>query len=139
MVAFPETDRGTWIYDQRLPTNDFQLTTRQGMQMATAPLNKAAAVASLPPPKKLFKPRSGVGHTLWNNNIINRLATCRLLDISSQPPPDFEDMAYTFPYKSGREQYSLWMMAISQYREENMEENTLIYNLIMSTIDLSGN
>ena len=22
MVAFPETDVGTWIYDQRLPTND---------------------------------------------------------------------------------------------------------------------
>ena len=100
-----------------------------------APLSKAATVASLPPPKKLFKPRSGVGHALWNNDITNRLATCRLLDTSSQPPPDFEDMAYTFPYKSGKEQYSLWMAAINQYREEN----TMIYNLIMSTIDLSGN
>jgi len=135
MVAFPETDVGaSWIYDQRLPTNDIQLTTWQGMQMA-APLSKAATVASLPPPKKLFKPRSGVGHALWNNDITNRLATCRLLDTSSQPPPDFEDMAYTFPYKSGKEQYSLWMAAINQYRQEN----TMIYNLIMSTIDLSGN
>ena len=43
-------------------------------------------------------------------------------------------MACTFPYKSGREQYALWMTAINQYREEN----TRIYNLIMSTIDLSG-
>ena len=45
---------------------------------------------------------------------------------------------YTFPrklYKSGREQYSLWMTAISEY----CEENTLIYNLVMSTIYLSGN
>jgi hypothetical protein len=44
-------------------------------------------------------------------------------------------MAYTFPYKSGREQYSLLMTAINEYREEN----TLIYNLVMSIIDLSGN
>ena len=44
-------------------------------------------------------------------------------------------MAYTFPYMSGREQYSLLMTAINEYREEN----TLIYNLVMSTIDLSGN
>ena len=50
MVASPETNGGTWIYDQRLPTNDFQLTNWQGMQMATSPLNKAAAVASLPAP-----------------------------------------------------------------------------------------
>jgi hypothetical protein len=100
--------------------------------MVAAPLNKAATVASLPAPKKLFKPRSGVGHALWNNDIINRLTTCRLLDTSSQPPPDFEDMAYTFPHKSDREQYSLWTTAINQYREEN----TLIYNLVMSTIDL---
>ena len=28
-------------------------------------------------------------------------------------------MAYTFPYKSGREQYSLLMTAINEYREEN--------------------
>ena len=103
--------------------------------MAAAPFNKAATVASLPAPKNLFKPRSGVGYALWNNDITNRLATCRLLDTSSQPPPDFEDMAATFPYKSGREQYSLWMTAIGEYREEN----TLIYNLVMSTIDLSGN
>jgi hypothetical protein len=87
--------------------------------MAAAPLNKAATIASLPAPKNLLKPRSGVGHALWNNGIINRLATCRLLDTSSQPPPDFEDMAYTFPYKSGREQYSLLMTAINEYREEN--------------------
>ena len=103
--------------------------------MAAAPFNKAATVASLPAPKKLFAPRSGVGHALWNNDIINRLATCRLLDTSSQPPPNFEDMAYTFPHKSGREQYSLLMAAVDQYREEN----TLIYNLVMGTIDLSGN
>ena len=103
--------------------------------MAAAPFNKAATVASLPAPKKHFKPRSGIGYALWVNDITNRLATCRLLDTSSQPPPDFEDMAATFPYKSGREQYSLWMTAIGEYREEN----TLIYNLVMSTIDLSGN
>ena len=35
--------------------------------MAAAPVNKAATVASLPAPKTLFKPRSGVGHALWNN------------------------------------------------------------------------
>jgi hypothetical protein len=134
MVASPEMDGGTWIYDQRLPINDIQLTTWQGYPMAAAPLNKAATIASLPAPKKLCKPRSGVGHALWNNDIINRLTTCRLLDTSSQPPPDFDDMAYTFPHKSGREQYSLWMTAINQYREEN----TLIYNLVMSTIDMSN-
>ena len=44
-------------------------------------------------------------------------------------------MAYTFPYMSGREQHSLLMTAINEYHEEN----TLIYNLVMSTIDLSGN
>ena len=44
-------------------------------------------------------------------------------------------MAYTFPHKSGREQYSLLMAAVDQYREEN----TLIYNLVMGTVDLSGN
>jgi hypothetical protein len=135
MVASSETDGGAWIYDQRLPINDIQLNNWQGYPMAAAPINKAAIVASLPAPKKLFAPRSGVGHALWNNDIINRLATCRLLDTSSQPPPIFEDMAYTFPHKSGREQYSLLMAAVDQYREEN----TLIYNLVMGTIDLSGN
>ena len=44
-------------------------------------------------------------------------------------------MAYTFPHKSGREHYSLLMAAVDQYREEN----TLIYNLVMGTVDLSGN
>ena len=135
MVASSETDGGAWIYDQRLPINDIQLNNWQGYPMAAAPFNKAATVASLPAPKNLFKPRSGVGYALWNNDITNRLATCRLLDTSSQPPPDFEDMAATFPYKSGREQHSLLMAAIGEYREEN----TLVYNLVMSTIDLSGN
>ena len=73
MVAFPETDKGTWIYDQRFPTNDFQLTTQQGMQMAAALLNKAATVASLPAPKTVFKPRSGVGYALWRADYHNRL------------------------------------------------------------------
>jgi hypothetical protein len=50
MVASPETDGGAWIYDQRLPINDIQLTNWQGYPMAGAPLNKAAIVASLPVP-----------------------------------------------------------------------------------------
>ena len=67
MVASSETDGGAWIYDQRLPINDIQLNNWQGYPMAAAPFNKAATVASLPAPKNLFKPRSGVGHALWNN------------------------------------------------------------------------
>ena len=34
MVASPETDVVAWIYDQRLPMNDFRLTTKQGMPLA---------------------------------------------------------------------------------------------------------
>ena len=46
MVASPETDGGAWIYDQRLPINDIQLTNWQGYPMAGAPLNKAAIVGT---------------------------------------------------------------------------------------------
>ena len=135
MVASPETNGGTWIYDQRLPTNDFQLTNWQGMQMATSPLNKAAAVASLPAPKTLFKPRSGVGHALWQADFYNRLATTNLLHTGTAPPPSFEDAVATYPYQSQMEVYQLWIAALEQYRVEN----TCVYNLIMATIDLSGN
>ena len=135
MVASPETNGGTWIYDQRLPTNDFQLTNWQGMQMATSPLNKAAAVASLPAPKTLFKPRSGVGHALWQADFYNRLATTNLLHTGTAPPPSFEDAVATYPYKNQMEVYQLWIAALEQYRVEN----TCVYNLIMATIDLSGN
>ena len=136
MVAFPETDVGaSWIYDQRLPTNDIQLTTWQGYPMAVAPVNKAATVASLPPPKTLFKPRSGVGHALWQADFHNRLATTNLLNTGTAPPPSFEDAVATYPYKNQMEIYHLWLAALEQYRVEN----TCVYNLIMATIDLSGN
>ena len=66
MVASPETDVVAWIYDQRLPMNDFRLTTKQGMPMAFAQQFGATATKPLlPPPKSLFKPRSGVGYALW--------------------------------------------------------------------------
>jgi hypothetical protein len=135
MVAFPETDSGTWIYDQRLPTNDIQLTSWQGYPMSAAPLNKAAAVASLPAPKTLFKPRSGVGYALWQADFHNRLATSNLLNTGTAPPPSFEDAAATYLYKSKVEVYHLWLAALEQYRAEN----TCVYNLVMATIDLSGN
>ena len=136
MVASPETDVVAWIYDQRLPMNDFRLTTKQGMPMAFAHQYGATATKPLlPPPKSLFKPRSGVGYALWKADMTNRLATSRLVDTSTQPPPSFEDAVASFPYKSQYEQYDLWMAALSEYREENTE----IYNIIMATIDLSGN
>jgi hypothetical protein len=86
-------------------------------------------------PKSLFKPRSGVGYALWKADIINRLATSKLVDTGSQPPPSFEDAVASYPYQSQYEQYDLWMAALSEYREENTE----IYNIVMATIDLSGN
>ena len=136
MVASPETDVVAWIYDQRLPMNDFRLTTKQGMPMAFAHQFGATATKPLlPPPKSLFKPRSGVGYALWKADLDNRLATSRLVDTSSQPPPSFEDAVASYPYQSQYEQYDLWMAALSEYREENTE----IYNIVMATIDLSGN
>ena len=65
MVASPETDVVAWIYDQRLPMNDFRLTTKQGMPMAFAQQYGATATKPfMPPPKSLFKPRSGVGYAV---------------------------------------------------------------------------
>jgi hypothetical protein len=138
MVAFQENPAKLWLYGQQLPTSDSRQATHYGMSAPMVPYQPyqgATAFKPIPePPVSRWKPRSKTGHTLWRNQLNDRLATYDLLDTSYALPPSLDHMNKTYPYMSDSERYDCWRVALGEYRAEN----TALYHLIFSTIDLSG-
>ena len=79
MVAFQENPAKLWLYGQQLPTSDSRQATHYGMSAPMVPYQPyqgATAFKPIPePPVSRWKPRSKTGHTLWRNQLNDRLAT----------------------------------------------------------------
>ena len=137
MVAFQENPAKLWFYDQQLPISDSRLVTHYAMSAPMVPYQPyqgATAFKSIPElPASRWKPRSKTGHILCRNHLNDRLATSNLLDTSYASPPSLDHMNQTYPYMSATERYNCWRVALGEYRAEN----TSLYHLIFSTIDLS--
>jgi hypothetical protein len=119
-------------YNQRLATNDMRLTIYGGSQPTTkvAP----ARAIKLAPPAQRWKPRSGRGFAVWRADLADRLSTHDLLDTSCTGPPTLGDAEKTWAGCSADEIFALYKDACAEYKAEN----TAVFHVVMSTIDLSG-
>ena len=88
----------------------------------------------LPPPANRWKPRSGIGFAVWASDIKERITISDLLDTSSCRAPTLEDAAVAFPNCGQGELINLYMDALAEFRDEN----TALFYLVMSTVDMSG-
>ena len=120
--------------NQRLPTSDNQLSTSGGWLGSSSLQQQPTARVVLAPPAYRWKPRGVVGHTAWRADITDRLSTTDLLHTSCTRPPNFDDVVSAFPGENATTVFSLFQHALVEYREEN----TAVFHLIMSTIDLNG-
>ena len=120
--------------NQRLPTSDNQLSTSGGWLGSSSLQQQPTARVVLAPPAYRWKPRGVVGHTAWRADITDRLSTSDLLHTSCARPPNFDDIVSAYPGENATTVFSLFQHALVEYREEN----TAVFHLIMSTIDLNG-
>ena len=114
-------------HDNRLMTKTINL--QPAVQSTTQP-----HIFAMAPPNKRWKPRSGEGFVAWDADLTDRLSTNQLYDTSIQPPPTLEQTQAAFPHLSGYDLFDVYLLGMEGYNDEN----TQLYHLIMSTIDLSG-
>ena len=130
MVAL-EKIQEPW-YNQRLATNDMRLTIYGGPQ-ATTKVAPARAI-TLAPPAQRWKPRGGRGFAVWRADLADRLSTHDLLDTSCTDPPTLGGAEKTWAGCSADDIFAFYKDACAEYKAEN----TAVFHVVMSTIDLSG-
>ena len=122
-------------YDSRLVQ---QATSATGMfDLPSQPVVLAKKVAqqiALAPAGTRWKVRDSKGRAAWRADLDDRIAALDLYDTSQEAQPTFEAVRLTFPHLSGYDLYDTYLDAVAEYNAEN----TALYHLVMSTIDLSG-
>ena len=118
--------------NQRLTMNDNRLSIYGGPG-ATAKFAPARAI-TLAPPAQRWKPRGGHGFAVWRADLADRLSTHDLNDTSCTEPPTLGAAERTWAGRSADYIFALYKEACAEYKAEN----TAVYHIVMSTIDLSG-
>ena len=131
MVAISSSDP-THFKLQATPTYDMINLSKVSAQPLLA--QKVTRDIALVPPKHTWKVRDVKGRVAWRADLDDRISALDLYDTSTEPPPSFELVQAALPHLQGYDLYDAFMQAQAEYKTEN----TALYHLVMSTIDLSG-
>ena len=124
-----------YMSNQRHPT----LTTTASAFMRHAPVSYTQYNNTMiAPPNKLWKVRSGSGHSAWRADLNNRITTSGLYELSLGGPPKYEEVEAMLQamclHPTSQQVHEYYLLFNAQYKAEN----TRFYHLIDSTIDLTG-